>query len=136
MLNPQTKLDEQLPSHLMVPVRRLLGQTPLDTEDLAAQVSNYRQVIRNAWNTGSWPDMDHELAMACADACSALLGRFGAPTAEQLLLLHVACRYFVLSDDDEDDFESIVGFDDDALVVNACARALGADDVVIPLLPR
>ena len=133
---PPTVLDDLLPSHLMFPVRRLLLQTPRTNEVLAAEVEEYRQAVSKAYATGSWPDMDHDLAMDCATQCLALLERFPMPTPAESALLHVACRYFVISDDDEDDFESMVGFDDDALVVNACARALGAADLAIALTPR
>lgn len=40
-------------------------------------------------------------------------------------------RYFTLSDDDEDDFSSPIGFDDDAEVINACLRLAGRSDLCI-----
>jgi hypothetical protein len=49
--------------------------------------------------------------------------------------LHVACRTVVLSNDDEDDLESLVGFDDDALLVDAVRCAMGAPGLAIPLVP-
>ena len=52
------------------------------------------------------------------------------------MLAHIASRYFITSDDDEDDKESLVGFDDDALIINACARLMGVEQAVIPLIPR
>lgn len=40
-------------------------------------------------------------------------------------------RYFTISNDDEDDFNSPLGFDDDATVINACLRLAGRDDLCI-----
>lgn len=40
-------------------------------------------------------------------------------------------RYFTISDDDEDDFSSPIGFDDDAEVINACLRLAGRSDLCI-----
>lgn len=40
-------------------------------------------------------------------------------------------RYFTTCDDDEDDFSSPIGFDDDAEVFNACLRLAGREDLCI-----
>ena len=39
-----------------------------------------------------------------------------------------AVRYFSSSDDDEPDFDSPIGFEDDVEVLNACLRFAGLDD--------
>jgi len=40
-------------------------------------------------------------------------------------------QYFVKTDDDEDDFESPIGFDDDADVLNACLKFAGRPDLCV-----
>ena len=40
-------------------------------------------------------------------------------------------RYFVSSDDEEPDFASPIGFDDDAEVLNACLRLAGREDLCV-----
>ncbi len=40
-------------------------------------------------------------------------------------------RYFTMQFDEEDDFNSPIGFDDDAEVVNACLRLAGLKELVI-----
>ena len=40
-------------------------------------------------------------------------------------------RYFTSSDDDEDDFNSLIGFDDDVEVLNACLTFAGREDLCI-----
>jgi hypothetical protein len=42
-------------------------------------------------------------------------------------------RYFVLNEDAEGDMDSLVGFDDDALVFNAVVEELGHADLVVDL---
>lgn len=42
-------------------------------------------------------------------------------------------RYFTSSDDDEDDFNSLIGFDDDVEVVNSCLTFGGREDLCIHL---
>jgi len=42
-----------------------------------------------------------------------------------------AIVYFAASDDDEPDFTSPIGFDDDAEVLNACLRFAGYDDLCV-----
>jgi len=41
--------------------------------------------------------------------------------------------YFISMDDDENDFNSPIGFDDDVEVINACLRFAGREDLVIKL---
>ena len=40
-------------------------------------------------------------------------------------------RYFTTCNDDEDDFSSPIGFDDDAEVFNACLRLAGREDLCV-----
>lgn len=45
--------------------------------------------------------------------------------------LRGAIHYFATREDDIDDFNSPIGFDDDAEVLNACLRLAGRDDLCI-----
>ena len=45
--------------------------------------------------------------------------------------IKAAALYFIHSDDDEHDFDSPIGFEDDAEVVNACLRFCGLDDLCV-----
>ena len=40
-------------------------------------------------------------------------------------------RYFCVADDDEHDFSSPIGFEDDAEIMNACLRLAGREDLCI-----
>lgn len=48
-------------------------------------------------------------------------------------ILHAAIAYYALREDAEDDIGSVLGFEDDAQVANACLRALGRPDLEIDL---
>ena len=134
-MDVHARLSDALPPELFELIRPLLGR-PSDLVELRRKVLAYREALVQAERGGAWPDMDGPLGRACANACEALLDAFPSPTEAQAELLQVACGYFVLAEDDEDDLDSLVGFDDDALVINACARLLGVEDAVIPLVPR
>ena len=75
--------------------------------------------------------VDLGLAKRIADACLALLDEWPAlPEAHKAHLQH-AVLYFADEDDDEDDFDSIIGFDDDAEVLNQACIAIGRPDLTI-----
>lgn len=137
MPDPAASLAELLPSDLNALIQPLLTGALVPVDELRRQVVGYRAALRSAAQSQAWPDMDFELGDRCGVACEDLLDRVGAwPEPWQHRLLQVAVRYYVLSEDEEDDLESLVGFDDDAMVLNACARALGLEAAVIPLAPR
>ncbi|MBK8979644.1 MAG: hypothetical protein IPM29_27410 [Planctomycetes bacterium] len=77
------------------------------------------------------PFADHELARRIAAGCQTLLEDHTNHAPERLRLVQVAVRYLILDDDAESDRESILGFDDDARVFDAIARALGRPDLCL-----
>jgi uncharacterized membrane protein YkvA (DUF1232 family) len=44
-----------------------------------------------------------------------------------------AMYYFAISEDDEPDFTSFTGFDDDVAIINACLKYAELDDMIIDL---
>ena len=79
------------------------------------------------------PFVDLRRAVQVADACIALLDALPRLSASDRSWVSAACLYFADSDDEEDDFSSVVGFDDDAEVVNHVAARLGLDHIRIDL---
>ena len=137
MSDAAAALREKLPEELFHLVGPLFQTRPYRIEKLRKSVSAYSKELEEAHESGHYPEMDIELGRACGEACITLLDAVGAnPDRERHMLAHIASRYFITSDDDEDDKESLVGFDDDALIINACARLMGVDAAVIPLVPR
>ena len=130
-------ISDNLSTDLYRLVEPKLAEAPRSVPELERWVRSYAAHIEAAAASNNFPDMDLELGRACGAACLALLEAAGPrPDDDALRVLNAACRYFAASNDDEDDLESLVGFDDDAMVINACARVLGHEDVVIPLTPR
>lgn len=72
--------------------------------------------------------VDLDLARSLERACLDLLTRWPALSDPERHLVQAAVRYYVHQDDDEDDFTSIVGFDDDLEVVRFVAHTLGMPD--------
>ena len=137
MSDASEALREQLPDEIFHLVGPLFHNRPYAVDRLRAKVEGYLEELERSHRSGHFPEMDIELGRRCGASCLALLDALGErPPRDRHLLAHIATRYFVTTDDDEDDRESLVGFDDDALVINACARLMGVDGAVIPLLPR
>lgn len=115
-------------------VARLLDERPLPLAELRRQVADFRGAVAAAAEKD--PYLDVRLVNELIDGCVALAdqvvaGGDGPDAGERHRLVHVACRYFVLSEDGADDFATMLGFDDDASVFNAAARALGRGDLCV-----
>ncbi len=76
-------------------------------------------------------DVDYALALALADACLAMLERWGQCSVDQQHEIQAACLYFADDADESDDFATLDGFDDDLIVVNHVARRIGRTDLLI-----
>ena len=120
-------LSATLVGHLQA-LRQAPPQTP---DELRRLVTAHRKRAEVAASTD--PFVDLARATQVADACLALLDALpGLPDDDRSWVV-AACLYFVDEDDEEDDFSSIVGFDDDAEVVNHVAGRLGLTHLTIDL---
>ena len=109
-----------------------LADEPLRTAAaLVAEVRDYVRVVEAAAAKDAF--IDAKVAAALAGASVELATRCEAGAAEDRLLAQVAIRYFILEDDAEGDLSSVVGFDDDAEVMNAVVELLGMDDLRIDI---
>jgi uncharacterized membrane protein YkvA (DUF1232 family) len=78
--------------------------------------------------------VDFALAEELAKRSVKLLERSAPdPSEANRQLIQAAVRYFVENDDAEDDLNSVVGFNDDAQVMNAVATYLGYPDLLVHL---
>jgi hypothetical protein len=77
------------------------------------------------------PRVDVETAQRIATVLSHLCDEPDQLADDQRALLRGAVEYFVLDDDEVDDTDDVVGFDDDARVVNAVTAAFGRRDLRI-----
>ena len=71
------------------------------------------------------PFVDLELGDAIGTACLILLEEYDNATDGEKRAIQVACDYYVEMEDHNNDLKSVVGFDDDAYVLNAVCDWLG-----------
>jgi uncharacterized membrane protein YkvA (DUF1232 family) len=76
--------------------------------------------------------VDTTLAYTIAQRLRIVLEDWPSLTQDERAAVHAAIAYFALSEDAEDDLESVLGFEDDAQVVNACLRLLDRSHLEIP----
>jgi hypothetical protein len=101
---------------------------------LFSEVRAYQTMLaqRSQW---SEDEVDPALAQALCGASNKLLGSLNERSPESTRrLVQGAVRYFVLEDDADSDLDSILGLDDDALVMNAVMNKLGHPDWCVELL--
>ncbi len=133
---PDASDDEALLSSLgpevAAIVQRLAAEPLLPPERLAVAVDGYLASVHAAHD--GEPDVDLELAAAIAASAHRLIELIGPSTPERpRRLIQAAVRYFILEEDAEPDTGSVVGFDDDALVLNAVILHIGHDELLVPI---
>jgi hypothetical protein len=102
------------------------GQPAQTTDQLRQLVRAHLAAAQTA--SAHSPFVDLETAEALATTCLALLDHVDAQSAHHDLV-QAACLYFAAQDDEEDDFASPVGFDDDAEVIRHVAQTVGRPDL-------
>ncbi|MCB9795326.1 MAG: hypothetical protein H6741_21695 [Alphaproteobacteria bacterium] len=120
-----------LAPELSAALRRLLAQPLQPPEALRAQVLAHLQRAHDA--VARDPFVDGARAEQVGAGCLALLDAWDVTPASQRALVQAACLYFAQEDDDEDDFASMVGFEDDAELFNHVVAELGRDALSLDL---
>ena len=112
------------------PLLQALWETEVQSVDtMRTEVAAYRDTLADLQTRHEF--LDRSTADRIALQLDSLLSWLGAhPNPDSARLIHVAVRYFVEDDDGESDFDSPIGFDDDAEVVEAVARMLGQQDLL------
>ena len=106
--------------------------TPLATEDavaLKARIDEHVQTVRNALQHNEFLDL--AAAEAIADGLVALLDAYPHCSSQHQTLIVGAVRYFVRFDDAEGDLVSVLGFDDDRMVLNHVAETIGRPELKV-----
>ena len=94
--------------------------------DLQTEVNQHLERTRTAHQRSRLVNL--RLAMAIGDAIQRLLQQWATIPANNRNWLAGAFYYFVKCNDDEPDFDSPIGFEDDVEVLNACLRFAGLKD--------
>jgi len=109
-----------------------LRHTPPRSRDaLVALVQAHLDEVLVAGRTD--PFVDQGRAGQVANACFALLELHEQASEAHRDWIQAACLYFAECDDGEDDLGSIVGFEDDAEVLNHVIEALGLPQLLIDM---
>lgn len=109
------------------PLCRTLESVELHT--LTQQVQGHAAIVRDSQRHNEF--IDANLAERMAAILGDLLGAYEAFIPAQQALIAGAARYFVLSGDASPDMSSLLGFDDDILVLNHVLNSIGRDDLRI-----
>jgi uncharacterized membrane protein YkvA (DUF1232 family) len=102
---------------------------PIDLTYLGDRVQAHLQHARFAAQTN--PMVNTALAEAIAATFTNLLSRWPTLTDLATPWLKGAMLYFVETDDDDPDFDSPIGFEDDVEVLNACLRMAGLEELCL-----
>jgi uncharacterized membrane protein YkvA (DUF1232 family) len=102
-------------------------ETPLAV--LLQRVDEHLQRARDAHR--NHPLVNVRLATALTDLFRAIVEGWETIPAEARPWLRGAMAYFVSTDDEEPDFSSPLGFEDDVDVLNACLRLAGLDELCL-----
>lgn len=100
-----------------------------DLHVLRGQLSGHLDAIEE--ESFEFEFLELDLARKIAICLNQLLDIAATFDADQRSTLRAAVTYFVKADDEENDFESPIGMEDDAEVVNEACRILGRPDLVI-----
>ncbi len=111
-------------------LRSLLDYPACTQQELLDDIDKYITRVRDESTRREFVDV--QLAERLGTTARGLVSLLGPNTSEEhAKLIRAAVRYFFLETDAESDLNSVVGFDDDADVLNAVARFLGRNDLVV-----
>jgi uncharacterized membrane protein YkvA (DUF1232 family) len=116
---------EGIPREARLLWKKLLEEPRVSDAALRREVEDYAKLIEKVAREKEF--FDKTTATRLAALSLRLLGAWAELDGEQQRLAQAAIRYFVLSEDGDDDFESPTGFDDDHAVMTAVLRHLGKD---------
>ena len=126
---PAERVLEALPQSTSDLLEGLLAEDLIPARELRAQIPTYIDELE--LSTRKHEFLDIGLAKKVAGQCLGLLDGIDIDTSEETRsLIQAAVRYFILDDDADSDKESLIGFDDDARVVELVAREIGREDVL------
>lgn len=125
-----SKYPAQIPKFQRDQIESLV-QNYLDksTADLISDVNNHVSLALDAQT--DHPMVNVGLATLIGERIVALIGHWENLTEPQRFWVRGAVGYFAASDDEEDDFRSPIGFEDDAEIFNQCALFSGHEELVI-----
>jgi len=118
-------LSPELEAHLA----ELLTASPSTEAELRWQV--HAHLAAAEAQAAESPLVDVSLARRLAAAHAALLDGWDTLSEPHQRLVQASCVYFVRTADDDHDLYSVLGFEDDAALLNHVAVTVGRADLVV-----
>ena len=130
MLQLQIHLNQNLPEELLLAMKRCVEKCSSMPEHylFSACVKHVKDAKEEATHNAK---VDYESCQKIADAFNTLRSDFLTYSEIVQVALKAAMYYFALDEDDEPDFDSLQGFDDDIIVANVCLKFAGREDLTI-----
>ena len=128
--DPVLDLEALLHPEEQARFRRLCLPTP--AEELAALASDV-EVHLEQIQAQAGPRTDLDTASAIARSLVALLGDTAALSDADRSLVRGAAEYFILADDASGDLDDVLGFDDDARILNSVLERIDRTDLLVAL---
>lgn len=120
----------ELPEDLRRAALEHYARPSMTKQGLTAALVRYQDVIAEAARQRS--DLDVNLADCIARSCQTLLNEhWDQATVNEQRLIQTACDYFIDSDDEDGDLDSVFGFDDDAQLINVVVAHFERSDLSI-----
>lgn len=113
----------------LLPLCEALPETAVPT--LTTKIDDYLLAIQEAQQQNEF--MDIRLAREIAYRLHKVLQDYGRYPTDQQALIVGAARYFIKNDDAEHDLYSVLGLDDDAVVLNFLLDVLNHPELKIDL---
>ena len=105
--------------------------SPVEITELHEQIAVHILNVRSALRHNEFIDLT--LAENIAQTLNLLLSELANYPENKRRLIIGAARYFTRGQDAQADFSSILGFDDDAVVLNYVLKEIGRDDLKVGL---
>jgi len=119
-------LDRYLATELATHAERA---ATLELEELRERVRGHLTMVKA--QAGTNPMIHLTLAEAIAQTFEQLVSMWEALPSQALPWVKGAMLYFAEVNDDDHDFDSPIGFEDDMEVLNACLSMAGRDDLCL-----
>ena len=116
-----------LPPKVAVVFQQCLEGRLQSSDNLRRELEQFQARMREEHERSELLDM--ETADKLVETCQRMLDSMSdSPAEEDHRLIQAAVKYLIREDDEEGDVESPIGFDDDALVVRAIAKAIKLEE--------
>ena len=125
---PRSLEDHTLACPALASTLRAHPLPPANPSGLLAELDAHLQELNDALAQNEF--LDIALAHRLDHACRALLALWPTLDATARTLVSAGVRYFINPDDEDHDFDSLIGFEDDELVLRYVCGALGVPDLL------